>query len=598
MKKRGSLKLTIIMVIVLSVVITATVIDIFSINKIIATNKFQTASYRERLLEDQKIALKNEVQVVVSYIEHVYEKQQKGKISEEKAKKQCADFVRNMKYSDGEGYFWIDTSEGVNVVLQGRDIEGKDRSDLVDPNGVKYVQAILDAGKKEGGGYAEYSFAKEDGGTPLPKLSYSVQFKPYNWIIGTGVWIDYIDQLESEYVKEANVALKNNWIQTFVILVVLIVCGTIFAIFFGRRLINPIIMITHQMMLMSNSDFTENDELAKVRKIKRHNNEVGQIAEALDVMHENIRNLMIKISDTTEYVASAADELSASAIQSAEASEMVAESCTSVADSCTMQISSVSDTSNQTQQLVSNMHNFEEAIVNTGNLVKETNDSAAKGALDMNNATEMMKTIKESVEYTSGVVESLGEKLKNIDTFVDTIAGIATQTNLLSLNASIEAARAGEMGKGFAVVASEISQLAEQSNQAASNITELINDITKQSEEAVESMKNGAKNVMEGSEVVDEAGSTFNHIHDMVLSISEQSDKMSEIVGDISQSTDSIENNIERIEEMSKHISDETHNVSAASEEQAASTHEVASASEKLAESAQGLQGFVSKFDF
>ena len=178
----------------------------------------------------------------------------------------------------------------------------------------------------------------------------------------------------------------------------------------------------------------------------------------------------------------------------------------------------------------------------------------AKGALDMNNATEMMKTIKESVEYTSGVVESLGEKLKNIDTFVDTIAGIATQTNLLSLNASIEAARAGEMGKGFAVVASEISQLAEQSNQAASNITELINDITKQSEEAVESMKNGAKNVMEGSEVVDEAGSTFNHIHDMVLSISEQSDKMSEIVVDITHSTDLIENNIERIEEMSKHI--------------------------------------------
>ena len=99
-------------------------------------------------------------------------------------------------------------------------------------------------------------------------------------------------------------------------------------------------------------------------------------------------------------------------------------------------------------------------------------------------------------------------------------------------------------------------------------------------------------------EVVDEAGSTFNYIHDMVLSISEQSDKMSEIVVDITHSTDSIENNIERIEEMSKHISDETHNVSAASEEQAASTHEVASASEKLAESAQGLQGFVSKFDF
>ncbi|SER94171.1 methyl-accepting chemotaxis protein [Lachnobacterium bovis] len=598
MKKRGSLKVTIIMVVVLSVLITAVVIDVFSINKIIATNKRQTASYRERLMDDQKISLKDEVQIVISYIEQVYKKQQEGKITEEQAKKQCADYVRNMKYSDGEGYFWIDTAEGVNIVLQGRDMEGKDRSGLVDPNGVKYVQEILNAGKKEGGGYAYYSFAKKDDGEPLPKMSYSVEFKPYNWVIGTGVWIDHIDELEKAYVEEAGKSLKNNLIQSGLILLILIILGSVFAVYFGKRLIDPIIMITHQMLLMSNSDFRKNEELEKIEKIKKHNNEVGQIADALDIMHGNIRNLMIKISETTDYLASTAQHLSANAIQSAEASDMVAESCTSVADSCTNQITSVTDTGSQTQQLVENMHSFEEAIVNTANLVKNTNESAAKGANDMNNATDMMKTIKESVESTSVVVEGLGEKLKNIDTFVDTIAGIATQTNLLSLNASIEAARAGEMGKGFAVVASEISQLAEQSNQAASSITELINDIMKQSEEAVDSMKNGAKNVMEGSEVVDEAGATFNNIHDMVLSISEQSDKMSQIVVEISNSTDSIEDNIKKIEEMSKNISDETHTVSAASEEQAASTHEVAGASEKLASNAQELQDFVSKFDF
>jgi len=596
-KKKGSLLYVIVAVIIGAVVVTGLIIELFTINSTIATNREQTEAYRSRLMEDQQMELKNQVQTAVSLIEQTYKAQEAGVLTEEEAKKICADYVRELRYDDGDGYFWIDTVNGDNVVLLGRDTEGTNRYDMVDPNGVKYIQEILNAGMQDGGGFAYFSFPKPNETEPLPKMSYSVEFKPYNWVIGTGVWIDNIDEMEAEYKTHADEALRKSITQSVIILVVLIVIGVVAAVYMGKKIANPIVLVTNQMVRMANSDFTENKEMGDVRKLKKENNEIGLIAGALDLMHTNIRDLMMRISDTTAYVASASEELSASASQSAQASEMVATSCTNVADSCSGQITAVSGASDETKSFVANMQEFEEAIVRSNDMIKSTNEAAAKGAQDMTNATNMMTTIKESVENTASVVEGLGEKLKNIDTFVDTISEIASQTNLLSLNASIEAARAGEMGKGFAVVASEISKLADESNQAAANITELIEDITKSSEEALEAMREGAQSVVEGTGTVNEAGQTFNNIVDMVYSIAEESNRMSEIVGQLSSGTDTIANNIQKIEEMSVSVADETQNVSAASQQQTASTHEVAEASDKLAENAQDLQNFVSKFE-
>ncbi|MBE5859293.1 MAG: HAMP domain-containing protein [Butyrivibrio sp.] len=596
-KKKGSLLYVIVAVIIGAVVVTGLIIELFTINSTIATNREQTEAYRSRLMEDQQMELRNQVQTAVSLIEQTYKAQEAGVLTEEEAKKICADYVRELRYDDGDGYFWIDTVNGDNVVLLGRDTEGTNRYDMVDPNGVKYIQEILNAGMQDGGGFAYFSFPKPNETEPLPKMSYSVEFKPYNWVIGTGVWIDNIDEMEAEYKTHADEALRKSITQSVIILVVLIVIGVVAAVYMGKKIANPIVLVTNQMVRMANSDFTENKEMGDVRKLKKENNEIGLIAGALDLMHTNIRDLMMRISDTTAYVASASEELSASASQSAQASEMVATSCTNVADSCSGQITAVSGASDETKSFVANMQEFEEAIVRSNDMIKSTNEAAAKGAQDMTNATNMMTTIKESVENTASVVEGLGEKLKNIDTFVDTISEIASQTNLLSLNASIEAARAGEMGKGFAVVASEISKLADESNQAAANITELIEDITKSSEEALEAMREGAQSVVEGTGTVNEAGQTFNNIVDMVYSIAEESNRMSEIVGQLSSGTDTIANNIQKIEEMSVSVADETQNVSAASQQQTASTHEVAEASDKLAENAQDLQNFVSKFE-
>ena len=596
-KKRGSLMFVIVFAILCAVVVTAAAIEIFSVTSTISTDKTTTEVYRSRLLEDIKTELKNETQEAMSVCQIMYDRYQAGEMTLEEAKKESADIIRELKYNDGSGYFWVDTSQGVNVVLLGRDTEGQSRWDSVDPNGNYFIQEMIKNGMQDGGGYTELMFAKPNETEPLPKINYTAYFEPFDWVMGTGVWVDHIDTILTEYTSHSHIALMSNITRSVIMLVVLIVIGTAIAIYMGKRITKPIILVTDQMVKMSNSDFSDSEEMDQVRALKRENNEIGQISEALDLMHNNIRELMMKIFDTTSYVASASEELSASASQSADASEMVANSCTNVANSCAGQITAVTGASQETKAFVDNMQEFKDAIEQTTKMIDSTNDAAKKGAADMTNATNMMATIKSSVENTATVVDALGEQLKNIDTFVDTIAEIASQTNLLSLNASIEAARAGEMGKGFAVVASEISKLADQSNEAASNITELISEIMHNSNEAVEAMRAGAESVAEGTETVNEAGNTFNNIVDMVYTISEQSARMSEIVTQLSDGTETIAENIQKIEDMSTSVADETQNVSAASQQQTATTHEVAEASDKLAENAQELQNFVAKFE-
>lgn len=597
MKKRGSLKVTITCIIIAVAVFTAVVIEGFTMYNTIKNNDSQVESYKTEMLADVQAELKYEVETVYSLIEQIYNQQVAGELTEEEAKLAAANYVRELRYDDGDGYFWIDTSNGDNVVLLGRDTEGTNRYNSVDPNGVYYIQEILNAGLQDGGGYAYFSFAKPNETEPLPKMSYSLYFEPYDWVIGTGVWIDSIDEKEAAYVETSTHALYRSLNGSVVIVILLVIILTVVALYYGSKIANPLIKVSKQLDNMASGNFCNSDETENLWKLKKTNNEIGQMTESLEKLHVNIRELMKKIGDTTSYVAAAAEELSASASQSADASELVANSCTSIAGSCQTQIRAVADTSSETKGFISNMEEFSSAINRSGEMINQTNNAASQGGVDINNAMNQMDVIRQSVEDTSSVIDQLGEQLQTINTFADTISSIASQTNLLSLNASIEAARAGEAGKGFAVVAQEINQLAEQSDTASKQISDRISEILEKANSAVEAMKIGLTNVQDGSEVVQNAGNTFNDIVEMVHEISEESSRMQQIVGKLSTGTSTIADDIDKIEDMSSNVAEETESVSAASQQQTATSHEIAVASDKLAETAQELQSFVVQFE-
>ena len=135
----------------------------------------------------QDTLVRSQVETAVSLLGALYAKHQRGEMPLEQAKKLGADLLRELRYGS-DGYFWADTTEGVNVVLYGRkDVEGRNRLKDKDPKGIFYVQEFLSKAEA-GGGFVEYSFSKLGSREVLPKRSYVLLFKPFGWVVGSGYY--------------------------------------------------------------------------------------------------------------------------------------------------------------------------------------------------------------------------------------------------------------------------------------------------------------------------------------------------------------------------------------------------------------------------
>lgn len=593
-KSIHSIKTLLVGIIIGATLITAIGLETFSVRNTLANNELQKEQYGQRLLEDIQAQQQYEVELAWSVINQIYEKQVSGEYSEAQAKELAADMVRNLRFNDGKGYFWIDTVDGTNVVQLGdANVEGTNRYNDSDIDGNYYIQDII-AAAKQGGGYAFFSFPKPGETVATPNMSYSMLFEPYGWVIGTAVWIDSIDELKAGYEEEAHQAMKKTIYQLVIFITILVILLAAFAIFIGNKIANPIIHITDEIERMATGDFSNKETRAKAAI--KNKSEIGQMVVAETTLQANIRGLMENINDTIAFVSSESQELMKISNQAADASEMVAENCTEVAGNCNNQMDVVNSANSEVGMLVNKVSEFLETLALFQSEIEHTNDAAATGRTDILDVVNQMNTIESAVKDTSSVIMALEEQLGKIGSIVNTISEIANQTNLLSLNASIEAARAGEAGRGFAVVASEISNLADESNDATAQIAEMITSIQESSKEAVSAMEKGLESVAQGTKVVNHSGETFKLIVERISDISKQAEVMQGIVQELSDGTDNVKNYFGAIDHMSCNVADATSNVSAASQEQAASAQEIYAASQRLTKKIEELNDIIHKF--
>lgn len=593
-KSIHSIKTLLVGIVIGATLITAIGLETFSVRNTLANNELQKEQYGQRLLEDIQAQQQYEVELAWSVINQIYEKQVSGEYSEAQAKELAADMVRNLRFNDGKGYFWIDTVDGTNVVQLGdANVEGTNRYNDSDIDGNYYIQDII-AAAKQGGGYAFFSFPKPGETVATPNMSYSMLFEPYGWVIGTAVWIDSIDELKAGYEEEAHQSMKKTIYQLVIFITILVILLAAFAIFIGNKIANPIIHITDEIERMATGDFSNKETRAKAAI--KNKSEIGQMVVAETTLQANIRGLMENINDTIAFVSSESQELMKISNQAADASEMVAENCTEVAGNCNNQMDVVNSANSEVGMLVNKVSEFLETLALFQSEIEHTNDAAATGRTDILDVVNQMNTIESAVKDTSSVIMALEEQLGKIGSIVNTISEIANQTNLLSLNASIEAARAGEAGRGFAVVASEISNLADESNDATAQIAEMITSIQESSKEAVSAMEKGLESVAQGTKVVNYSGETFKLIVERITDISKQAEVMQGIVQELSDGTDNVKNYFGAIDHMSCNVADATSNVSAASQEQAASAQEIYAASQRLTKKIEELNDIIHKF--
>ncbi|SHJ05172.1 methyl-accepting chemotaxis protein [Propionispora hippei] len=326
------------------------------------------------------------------------------------------------------------------------------------------------------------------------------------------------------------------------------------------------------------------------------NDEIADLAAAVNTMKSNMRTMIQQVMDSAELLAASSAQLKDNSGQMAQAGSQVADSINAIASGAEQQLASIDATAAVITQMSAGIQQAAANAAEINERSGEAAETAILGSESVKGAILHMNKIEENVSHSAEVVTQLGMRSKEIGQIIDTISQIASQTNLLALNAAIEAARAGEQGRGFAVVAEEVRKLAEQSQDAAKQIAELIGMIQTDTDRAVAVMNEGPELVSQGADVVHMAGLAFQDINDLVQTVHEQMQQVSDTLQQISTGSQQIVLSVERIDQHSKLAVGKTQAASAATEEQSASSQEIAAASEELSSTAEELKRIVDRF--
>ncbi|MDR3561134.1 MAG: methyl-accepting chemotaxis protein [Negativicutes bacterium] len=394
--------------------------------------------------------------------------------------------------------------------------------------------------------------------------------------------------ISSSSVADVTKTLVGRIVGVTVIALVLVI-GV--AVFFIRRMLNPLQLILGKIMEVAAGKLTGGSLDIRSR------DEIGVLAGGCNTMLTNLRDLIRRVAQSAELVAASSEELMASADQSALAANQVAATIAQVADGTDKQVDTVNATTGIVDQIAARI---EEMAVHT-QVMADTSNKAASAAQDggktVDKAVSQIGNIEKSVTHTAQLVTSLGDRSREIGQIIDVISGIAGQTNLLALNAAIEAARAGEQGRGFAVVADEVRKLAEQSQEATKQIATLIGDIRRDTDKAVGAMEEGTREVRIGTEVINTAGRSFAEIATLVQDLSGQVGQFSAAIQLMTGDGKQIVVSMQAIEAISKDTADGAQTVSATTEQQSAAMEEIAVSSQALARMAEELQKVVRQFE-
>ena len=324
--------------------------------------------------------------------------------------------------------------------------------------------------------------------------------------------------------------------------------------------------------------------------------EFGKIAHSYNDTLDKIRNITAKIQDIANELTDSAETMSTGVNESAQVVTSIADSINGIAELSVSQNNNVEKASSALHNIVSSVNDVAELAKQTANRASQVGTTVNQGIEGVNVISEHMDRVETMVRTSADQVDTLGHRSEEIGQIVETIVNISGQTNLLALNAAIEAARAGEHGRGFAVVAEEIRKLAEDSQDAAQHIAELIGAIQAETKKAVDAMHHGNKGVRQGSEVVKEAMSEFSQVGGMIDNMVEQMAQVAKHIEQVSAESGYVVDATTNVSKDSDKIAAETQQVSAASEEQSATMQELANENTKLADMAQRLQEHLKVF--
>lgn len=526
-------KLNLILVLVILFVALGSIVSIKNLEEV-KDKALEIMEASSRQSYDDSI--KEQVNVVISLLTEINDEYKDGTYTLDEAQKIAADEVRQMRYGE-TGYFWIDQSDGTNVVLLGNDTEGTNRMETEDANGYKMVKEIIRVAVEDGGGYTDYVFPKEGETESSPKRSYSEYFEPFDWVVGTGNYTDYIDtaiasqdKVFSDYAMKKISALIGSCVVMLVVVAVLI-------FMIAQDITKSLKKVVAEIEVIAGGNFAHRMQ----DNMMKRKDDFGQLAGALETMRESVCGLLSKVKIEAANIDKVVETMDSSISNLNEEIEDVSATTEQLAASTEETAASTEQINSMTQQIDGTA---KEIAIRAQNGATESEEIHKRAAQTKQTTVENRQKVQTVLEEIRGRLEQALKEAKvveQIGVLADSILAITGQTNLLALNASIEAARAGEAGKGFAVVAEEIRVLAEQSQDAVANIQA----VTENVDNAVANLANDSNRLLDfvDTDIV----KSFDDFEKMADDYNLDATKINELVSDFSATSEELVASISNI---------------------------------------------------
>ena len=488
--------------------------------------------------------IKEQVEVVISLLSEINDAYKAGTYTLDEAKKIAADEVRQMRYGE-TGYFWIDQSDGTNVVLLGSDTEGTNRMETEDAKGYKMVKEIIRVAVEDGGGYTDYVFPKEGETKPSPKRSYSEYFEPFDWVVGTGNYTDYIDTAIAKQDKVFSNYAMQKAIALIAVCIVMLAVVAVLVFMIAQDITKSLKKVVAEIEVIAGGNFARKMQTNMMKR----KDDFGQLAGTLETMRESICGLLSQVKIEAANIDTVVEAMDSSISNLNGEIEDVSATTEQLAASTEETAASTEQINSMTQQIDGAA---KEIAIRAQDGATEAEEIHKRAAQTKEATVENRQKVQTMLGEIRGRLEQALEEAKvveQIGVLADSILAITGQTNLLALNASIEAARAGEAGRGFAVVASEIGKLSESSRDAAVNIQSINSTVIGTVQELIKNA-NALVTYMEQNILPDYdnfvcAGAQYN---DDAVYINEVVEKFHQMAADLKQRTESVMEYISQIQ--------------------------------------------------